>query len=123
VDGLGNSLSGFDDPNMPSLLGAPLLGYRHYDAGIYADTRAAILDPAANKLYFRGGRCRLLVIVSTTAWLGNAFCREFLASAYHSMALERLFRLPQELGVCFCCKLTAPLRVSTPTKVGSLLLS
>ena len=31
VDGRGNVLSGFDDPNMPSLLGMPLLGYKHYD--------------------------------------------------------------------------------------------
>lgn len=31
VDGRGGVLSGFDDPNMPSLLGLPLLGYKHYD--------------------------------------------------------------------------------------------
>lgn len=31
MDGRGNVLTGFDDPNMPSLLGMPLLGYKHYD--------------------------------------------------------------------------------------------
>lgn len=36
VDGLGNELSGFDDPNMPSLLGMPLLGYKHYDPQVHA---------------------------------------------------------------------------------------
>lgn len=36
VDGLGNVLSGFDDPNMPSLLGMPLLGHKHYDPQVDA---------------------------------------------------------------------------------------
>ncbi len=31
VDGLGNSLADFDDPNLPSLLAMPLLGFDNYD--------------------------------------------------------------------------------------------
>ena len=31
VDGLGQSLTDFDDPNLPSLLAIPLLGYDQYD--------------------------------------------------------------------------------------------
>ncbi len=31
VDGLGSSLTDFDDPNLPSLLAAPLLGYPYLD--------------------------------------------------------------------------------------------
>jgi meiotically up-regulated gene 157 (Mug157) protein len=31
VDGLGNSLVDFDDPNIPSLLAIPELGYDGYD--------------------------------------------------------------------------------------------
>jgi Metal-independent alpha-mannosidase (GH125) len=31
-------LSGFDDPNMPSLLGLPLLGYKHYDPQVCCAT-------------------------------------------------------------------------------------
>lgn len=33
VDGLGNALVDFDDPNLPSLLAMPLLGYE-YDAQV-----------------------------------------------------------------------------------------
>jgi meiotically up-regulated gene 157 (Mug157) protein len=39
VDGLGNSLTDFDDPNLPSLLAMPLLGYRGYDEQVYRNTR------------------------------------------------------------------------------------
>ena len=31
VDGLGHSLADFDDPNLPSLLAIPLLGYEQYN--------------------------------------------------------------------------------------------
>ena len=40
VDGLGNSLVDFDDPNIPSLLSIPLLGWDGYDPAVYAATRA-----------------------------------------------------------------------------------
>ncbi len=46
VDGLGGVLASFDDPNIPSLLSIPVLGYSHYDAQIYKDTRATILSSA-----------------------------------------------------------------------------
>ncbi|BDA45911.1 Meiotically up-regulated gene 157 protein [Coccomyxa sp. Obi] len=57
VDGMGNSLLNFDDPNVPSLLSIPLLGYAHYDPEIYAATRARILSPA-NAWYFEGSALR-----------------------------------------------------------------
>ncbi len=57
VDGMGNSLLNFDDPNVPSLLSIPLLGYVHYDPEIYAATRARILSPA-NAWYFEGSTFR-----------------------------------------------------------------
>ncbi len=36
VDGLGQQLTDFDDPNVPSLLAIPLLGYQHYDPEVCA---------------------------------------------------------------------------------------
>ena len=35
VDGLGNFLADFDDPNLPSLLAIPLLNYDKYDRQVY----------------------------------------------------------------------------------------
>ena len=42
VDGLGNQLVDFDDPNIPSLMSIPLLGYGRYDEKIYRATRARL---------------------------------------------------------------------------------
>jgi len=53
VDGMGNSLSDFDDPNVPSLLSIPLLGYPHFDPEVYAETRSRILSNK-NEWYFEG---------------------------------------------------------------------
>eukprot|EP00123_Amoebidium_parasiticum_P008515 comp18859_c3_seq1/m.20908 comp18859_c3_seq1/g.20908 ORF comp18859_c3_seq1/g.20908 comp18859_c3_seq1/m.20908 type:complete len:593 (-) comp18859_c3_seq1:362-2140(-) len=53
VDGLGNTLYDFDDPNLPSLLSIPLLGYRHYDPQIYANT-VKRLYTSKNPYYFKG---------------------------------------------------------------------
>ena len=36
VDGLGKALFDFDDPNLPSLLAIPLLGYDQYDKQVGA---------------------------------------------------------------------------------------
>lgn len=57
MDGRGNSLADFDDPNVPSLLSIPLLGYAHYNASIYAATRARILS-RKNSWYFEGSALR-----------------------------------------------------------------
>lgn len=57
VDGLGNSLMDFDDPNLPSLLALPLLGYELYDAAIYNNTRQRILS-SANPYYYEGTQLR-----------------------------------------------------------------
>lgn len=46
VDGLGGTLHSFDDPNIPSLLSMPLLGYDEYDKALYDNTRKVILSPA-----------------------------------------------------------------------------
>ena len=43
----------FVDPNVPSLLSTPLLGYAHYDPAIYANTRARILSDK-NPWFFTG---------------------------------------------------------------------
>jgi hypothetical protein len=56
VDGLGNALASFDDPNVPSLLAMPLLGYPHYDPALYDATRARILSPA-NRRAARSAPC------------------------------------------------------------------
>jgi meiotically up-regulated gene 157 (Mug157) protein len=53
VDGLGNALADFDDPNVPSLLSIPLLGYPHYDPAMYATTRARVLS-TKNDWFFEG---------------------------------------------------------------------
>lgn len=53
VDGLGSALVDFDDPNLPSLLAMPLLGYSLYNEDLYQATRARILSPD-NPFYFSG---------------------------------------------------------------------
>ncbi|GLC68025.1 hypothetical protein PLESTF_000636900 [Pleodorina starrii] len=53
VDGLGGVLASFDDPNIPSLLSIPLLGYPHYDPATYQRTRSRILS-SANSHYYSG---------------------------------------------------------------------
>jgi len=53
VDGLGNKLVDFDDPNLPSLLSIPLLGY-HHDESIYQATRARLFTN--NQYYVRGAK-------------------------------------------------------------------
>jgi meiotically up-regulated gene 157 (Mug157) protein len=55
VDGLGQALKDFDDPNVPSLLSIPLLGYRHYDERVYQTTRARLLS-TANPYYFKSDK-------------------------------------------------------------------
>jgi meiotically up-regulated gene 157 (Mug157) protein len=57
VDGLGNALADFDDPNLPSLLALPLLGYDVYDQQVYATTRTRILSPA-NPYFYSGSELR-----------------------------------------------------------------
>ena len=52
VDGLGNALAGFDDPNVPSLLAIPLLNYP-YDEAIYNATRARMFT-TKNSYFFQG---------------------------------------------------------------------
>lgn len=52
VDGLGNA-SIMDDPNVPSLLAAPYLGYCQIDDPIYQATRRTILSPE-NPYYYQG---------------------------------------------------------------------
>lgn len=44
VDGLGHFLVDMDDPNLPSLLSIPLLGYSGFDPAVYAATRERILS-------------------------------------------------------------------------------
>lgn len=53
VDGLGNSLADFDDPNWPSLVSVPLLGYASYDRAVYAATRKRLLSKI-NDYWFEG---------------------------------------------------------------------
>lgn len=57
VDGLGNSLVDFDDPNLPSLLALPLLGYELYNVAIYNNTRQRILS-TANPYFYEGTELR-----------------------------------------------------------------
>ncbi|MBY5034603.1 glycoside hydrolase family 125 protein [Streptococcus gallolyticus] len=52
VDGLGNA-SVMDDPNVPSLLAAPYLGYCSIDNDIYQATRKTILS-SENPYYYEG---------------------------------------------------------------------
>lgn len=52
VDGLGNALL-IDDPNVPSLLAAPYLGYCEQDDEIYLNTRKHILSKH-NEYYYEG---------------------------------------------------------------------
>lgn len=54
VDGLGKALVDFDDPNLPSLLAMPLLGYTMYDRPTYDMTRQRILNADNNPFYFSG---------------------------------------------------------------------
>ncbi|HGJ3397016.1 TPA: glycoside hydrolase family 125 protein [Streptococcus pneumoniae] len=52
VDGLGNA-SIMDDPNVPSLLAAPYLGYCSVDDEVYQATRRTILSPE-NPYFYQG---------------------------------------------------------------------
>lgn len=54
VDGLGQALIDFDDPNLPSLLAMPLLGYSQYNKQLYATTRQRIMSTDTNAYYFNG---------------------------------------------------------------------
>ncbi|KAI7846176.1 hypothetical protein COHA_000346 [Chlorella ohadii] len=54
VDGRGNSVTDFDDANMPSLVSIPLLGYRDYNPQVYAATRKRLLSTQTNSYYFQG---------------------------------------------------------------------
>lgn len=53
VDGLGHTLTDFDDPNWPSLVSMPLLGYSDYDKSVYRTTRSRLLS-SANRYWFEG---------------------------------------------------------------------
>ncbi|GAX78463.1 hypothetical protein CEUSTIGMA_g5902.t1 [Chlamydomonas eustigma] len=53
VDGLGGKLVDFDDPNLPSLLAIPLLGYDQFEKEVYSVTRDRILSKA-NNYYYEG---------------------------------------------------------------------
>ena len=55
VDGMGNTLVDHGDPNVPSLLSMPLLGYEGYDSGVYQNTRKRIWSDA-NPYFFRGSQ-------------------------------------------------------------------
>ena len=57
VDGLGGHLTDFDDPNWPSLVAMPLLGWGGYDAAIYSVTRAR-LHSSANEYWLEGKHVR-----------------------------------------------------------------
>jgi meiotically up-regulated gene 157 (Mug157) protein len=59
VDGRGAALTDFDDPNIPSLISVPMLGFP-YDREVYAATRKRLLDPATNRWGAAGAeRCPL----------------------------------------------------------------
>lgn len=49
VDGLGGSLLDFDDPNIPSLVAMPLLGYSGFDREAYQRTKARVLSAGHNR--------------------------------------------------------------------------
>lgn len=55
VDGMGGVLYDFDDPNVPSLLSIPLLGFKGYDHEVYRATRQRILS-TRNSHYFSGAK-------------------------------------------------------------------
>lgn len=54
VDGRGSALSDTDDPNVPSLLAAPLLGYAPLDADIFATTKQRLLSSETNSYFYAG---------------------------------------------------------------------
>lgn len=54
VDGRGNALSDMDDPNVPSLLAAPLLGYAPLDADIFDTTKQRLLSSETNSYFYAG---------------------------------------------------------------------
>ena len=53
VDGQGNHLIDFDDPNWPSLVSIPLLGWDKYDKIIYETTKSRLFS-TRNRYYFTG---------------------------------------------------------------------
>lgn len=53
VDGFGHQLYDFDDPNWPSLVSMPLLGWELYDDSVYRETRSRLLSKH-NKYWYQG---------------------------------------------------------------------
>ena len=66
VDGLGNSLL-IDDPNVPSLLSAPYLGFCDMDDPLYLNTRKHILSEE-NEYYYTGEFARGCGSSHTPVW-------------------------------------------------------
>jgi hypothetical protein len=91
VDGLGNSLVDFDDPNLPSLMSIPLLGYQHFDQRVYDVTRERLF--AHNKYYVR------CVVLDT--WARQALLPDPLPHVTYS-CIKMLYRVLQLQSWCCC---------------------
>ena len=88
VDGLGHSLQDFDDPNWPSLISIPLLGWNKYDPTIYQNTRSRIFSDK-NRYYFSGKHIRGLGSPHTGAgmvWALGTFSEALTAESIESKA-------------------------------------
>jgi meiotically up-regulated gene 157 (Mug157) protein len=97
VDGLGSALVDFDDPNLPSLLALPLLGYEPYNTTLYEATRARILSRHTNAFFFASSQLHGLGSPHTEAefvWpLATAV--DALTSANATRQAELLSMLPR----------------------------
>ena len=91
VDGLGNALTDYEDPNVPSLLSIPLLGYP-YNRTIYANTRARILSHE-NKFFYEGA-------VRHVGASHVNMCSCHITAAQHNMLLDEREECDVLLPIC-----------------------
>jgi meiotically up-regulated gene 157 (Mug157) protein len=102
VDGKGHVVADFDDPNVPSLLSIPLLGWSGCDRDVYRATRKRLLSPEINKFYLDNAAFRGQASPHTPK--GFVWPMSFVIEALteegtkQELAASHLFQLTQSLN-------------------------
>lgn len=100
VDGIGTFLGAFDDPNLPSLLSIPLLGYP-YDEAVYYATREMVLSKK-NDYFFSSNENNVRGLGSPHTPRDNVWPLGLMTDALtthdheHQVGIIRMVR-------CLCC--------------------
>ena len=100
VDGMGHSLTDFDDANVPSLLSLPLLGWSGLDHSIYQATRKRILS-SLNPYYYTGSKLQGIGSPHTPhgfVWPMALAMEALTTSSSSSAAKDVVFQIRQSLA-------------------------